>query len=246
MQHFKKTTMTAKKITTIILLLFFWTSSFSADFYKSTTDLNVRSGPGTGYEVLFRSQYGDEVKVLSKSNGWYEVEYNGNIGYASSKYLKPTTTTETDSNTDSGNILSSAANNILLIGGGFIAFLFILAFLFKRSALKNYGSIIALLATFFYYVFGLFLNLIFISMLSSSAGAGFLLSFFTYILALVVGILSIIGFFKNVGIGIIVLSAIIALIDFSTGAIPGGIMASMALFGGILITIGYSQIKQTV
>jgi len=83
-------------------------------------------------------------------------------------------------------------------------------------------------------------------MLSSSAGAGFLLSFFTYILALVVGILSIIGFFKNVGIGIIVLSAIIALIDFSTGAIPGGIMASMALFGGILITIGYSQIKQTV
>ncbi len=237
--------MTVKKITTIIFLFFIWTSLFSADFYKSTTDLNVRSGPGTGYQVLFSLQYGDEVKVLSKSNSWYEIEYNGKIGYASSKYLKPTSTTEANSSTNSKSIFSSIANNILLIGGGFIVLLFILAFLFKRSALKNYGCIIALLAAFFYYSFGIALNFL-MSMLIPSAGVGFLLSIFTYTLALVVGILSIIGFFKNVGVGIIALAAIIAFINFSTGAIPGGVMALMALFGGILISIGYSQIKQTV
>lgn len=251
MQHFKKKTMTAKKITTIILLLFFWTSSFSADIYKSTTTLNVRSGPGTNYQVIFSLHKGDEVKVLSKINGWSEIEYDGNTGYASSKYLDPVINTdETSSETPP---FFSTTNKFLLIIAAFIIILFVLAFVFKRGALKNYGSIISLLATCFYFFLGLFLNLLFIgnlgensSLLGAGIGGGMLISVLTYFLAIVVGILSIIGFFKNIGIGIIILSAIIVITDFYTGAIPGAIMASMALFGGILNTIGYSQIKKTV
>jgi len=256
MHHFKKqrTANLARKINLTmkhrtkiicIFLLFLINSVNASDYYTvmKTNTLVIRSGPGENYPIVGTLSLGDTVFIDEIYTPWCQIKENNKIkGYANGWYLK-----KVDSSVNSDN--SGEKNQSykwLLIGGGFISFLLILAFLFKRSALKNYGSIIALLATIFYYVFGFFLNMIFISMYNSSAfAAGFMISIFTYVLAIVVAILSIIGFFKNVGVGIIVLAAIISFIDFSTGAIPGAIMALIALFGGILITIGYSQLKQS-
>lgn len=225
----------------IVLTVFFTALTFTisaSEYYKSTADkLNVRKGPGTEYLTIGHLNKGTTVKVLEKKKGWFKIKVKNGEGFVSSKYLQPLEDKNTSSN--------SKTNPLIYMGGGILAFLLLLAFLLKRSALKNYGSIITLLATFFYYVIGWFANWLFISAYSPSAesGAWLFTTVFTYLLALVVGILSIIGFFKNVGVGIIVLSAIIIFVDFSVDAFPGVILASMALFGGILIATGYSQIK---
>lgn len=42
---------------------------------------NVRSGPGTNETVRDCLPQGTSVSVISESNGWCSVEYNGNTGY---------------------------------------------------------------------------------------------------------------------------------------------------------------------
>ena len=51
--------------------------------------LNVRSGPGTSYQVLFRAEKGDVADVLAVSddNKWDQIRCNGRIGWASAEYL---------------------------------------------------------------------------------------------------------------------------------------------------------------
>lgn len=46
------------------------------------SEANVRSGPGTGYEVLGIAAVGETLTVTGyTSTNWYQVEYNGSIGY---------------------------------------------------------------------------------------------------------------------------------------------------------------------
>ncbi len=54
----------------------------------ATTTVNVRSGPGTEYDVVKNVYTGDQIDVIAvTSNGWYKT-YNGN-------YVKKSLTTET-------------------------------------------------------------------------------------------------------------------------------------------------------
>ncbi|WP_195251619.1 C40 family peptidase [Romboutsia sp. 1001713B170207_170306_H8] len=64
-------------------------SSESITSYKivTATTLNVRSGPGTSYSKITTISYGAEVGVISESNGWSKIKYNGKTGYVSSQYL---------------------------------------------------------------------------------------------------------------------------------------------------------------
>lgn len=51
--------------------------------------LNVRSGPGTKYSVLFQAQKGSVLDVLDDTNDiWWRVRQNGVTGYAMCAYLK--------------------------------------------------------------------------------------------------------------------------------------------------------------
>jgi uncharacterized protein YraI len=52
-----------------------------------TTDLNLRSGPGTGYGVVATMPAGADVNVLSCSGAWCRVSWGGAVGYASASYL---------------------------------------------------------------------------------------------------------------------------------------------------------------
>lgn len=61
----------------------------------TASSLNVRSGPGTGYEVVGNLSNGTKVTIVGEQNGWYQIKYNhGQWVNASSDdvlyYLDPT------------------------------------------------------------------------------------------------------------------------------------------------------------
>lgn len=49
--------------------------------------LNVRKGPDKNTEKIGSLPRGEEVKVISTSNGWSKIKYNDGIGYVASEYL---------------------------------------------------------------------------------------------------------------------------------------------------------------
>jgi uncharacterized protein YraI len=52
--------------------------------------LNLRRGPGTSNAVLTSMPCGASLIVVGgPSNGWYQVNYNGTIGWASGNFLFP-------------------------------------------------------------------------------------------------------------------------------------------------------------
>ena len=54
-----------------------------------STSLNVRSGAGTSYSIKDAVSKGEIVIILSSSNGWSKILYDGvKTGYVSSQYLK--------------------------------------------------------------------------------------------------------------------------------------------------------------
>jgi uncharacterized protein YraI len=64
------------------------TSAAFAAPAQSTTALNVRSGPGTGYGVVDTLFAGENVEVTEcVSNGWCHIQHPGPDGWVSSKYL---------------------------------------------------------------------------------------------------------------------------------------------------------------
>ncbi|WP_460376157.1 SH3 domain-containing protein, partial [Paraclostridium bifermentans] len=54
----------------------------------TATSLNVRSGPSTSNGVIGSLKQNDKVEVISESNGWSKIKFNGREGYVSSTYLK--------------------------------------------------------------------------------------------------------------------------------------------------------------
>lgn len=68
-------------------------SGKTATVNTSSTSLNVRTGAGTNYAVKDTIPKGEIVIILSTSNGWSKVLYNGTkTGYVSSQYLSTSTT----------------------------------------------------------------------------------------------------------------------------------------------------------
>ena len=63
-------------------------SGKTAKVSTQSTSLNVRNGAGTGYSVKDSVKKGETVIVLSNSNGWSKILYDGvKTGYVSSQYL---------------------------------------------------------------------------------------------------------------------------------------------------------------
>ena len=55
--------------------------------YVTVSSLNIRSGPGTSYSILGTFTTGDKVEVISESDGWAKINYNGGTAYVSSQYI---------------------------------------------------------------------------------------------------------------------------------------------------------------
>ncbi len=68
-------------------------SSKTATVKTQSTSLNVRSGAGTNYAIKDSVPKGEIVIILSTTNGWSKILYNGTkTGYVSSQYLSTSTT----------------------------------------------------------------------------------------------------------------------------------------------------------
>lgn len=64
------------------------TSGTASTVKLSSGSLNVRSGAGTSYSKISSLYNGEVVIVLSSSNGWSKILFNGTkVGYVSSQYL---------------------------------------------------------------------------------------------------------------------------------------------------------------
>ena len=67
-------------------------SGKTATVKTNSTSLNVRSGAGTGYAIKDLIPKGEIVIILSTTNGWSKILYNGNkTGFVSSQYLSTST-----------------------------------------------------------------------------------------------------------------------------------------------------------
>lgn len=51
------------------------------------TNVNFRTAPTTASEVISKLKGGTEVKLISESGKWSQIEYNGIVGYMSTQYL---------------------------------------------------------------------------------------------------------------------------------------------------------------
>ena len=95
--------------------------SSSATKYVNTTSLNFRSGPSTSYSIIGKLSSGTKVEVISTSNGWSKIKYDGKTGYVSSKYLSSSApesnnTTTKYVNTSTLNVRSGPSTSYLVIG----------------------------------------------------------------------------------------------------------------------------------
>ena len=88
-------------------------SSTTATKYVNASSLNVRSGPSTNNSVIGKLSSGDKVEVISTSNGWSKIKYNGQTGYVSSKYLSSTASDSSTSTSSSASKVISLAKTLL-------------------------------------------------------------------------------------------------------------------------------------
>ena len=113
-------TSTNKEDTTTTSNDFTVTKKSGTMYAKSS--VNVRKGPGTSYEKIGSLTTNQKVTITGKaSNGWYEIDYNGDNGYVSSSYLSETkveikkennnSNTSSNNNQTSNNTNNNASSN---------------------------------------------------------------------------------------------------------------------------------------
>ncbi len=82
----------SKVIATTIAVQYVVTTSALAWPATTTTNVNMRSGPGTGNAVIRTLSKGEAVEVADcdEAASWCAVEVNGQSGFVSGQYLEPT------------------------------------------------------------------------------------------------------------------------------------------------------------
>ena len=81
--------------------------------YVTATTLNVRSGAGTNYSIIGTLSNGTKVEVISTTNGWSKIKYNGSTGYVSSQYLSSSASDNSTSTSTSVSKVISYAKKLL-------------------------------------------------------------------------------------------------------------------------------------
>ncbi|MBR3152554.1 MAG: SH3 domain-containing protein [Clostridia bacterium] len=96
----KKSIIIISIVLSIIMIIFmiFYKVFGIQNYYKTdfstglvtATNLNIRSGPGTNYEIVATVKKNEYIRVFAGIGDWYIVQVNGDyIGAASKKYIKP-------------------------------------------------------------------------------------------------------------------------------------------------------------
>ena len=80
-------------------------------FKRTADNLNMRNGASTSHEIVTTIPKDTTVRVLSTSNGWSRVYYNGKFGYCSNTYLMSNTSTNSNSSSNSSSSSSLTIMN---------------------------------------------------------------------------------------------------------------------------------------
>lgn len=77
------------KLLIVASLLGMSAPSLAAELATASTNVNLRAGPGTNYQVLTTVPAGASVTVYSCNSGysWCDIDYAGQRGYVAGKYL---------------------------------------------------------------------------------------------------------------------------------------------------------------
>ncbi|WP_129690622.1 C40 family peptidase [Gottfriedia acidiceleris] len=90
--------------------------------YKSIGNgVRVRSGAGTSYQILGSVNKNQKLDVISLSNGWYKIKFNGSTGYISASYVGKVTESNNSNNNQvvsSGNYISTGNGVLIRSGAG--------------------------------------------------------------------------------------------------------------------------------
>ncbi len=100
-----------------LLLVFLIVCSFVLNAQSKTVNVktvNVRAEPNTSSEIVLKLNYGDEVVVISSSNGWDYVKINNSNGYIFNKYLNDKKTSSS-SNKSTSTTKSKKVESYVLI-----------------------------------------------------------------------------------------------------------------------------------
>lgn len=114
----KKTIFRLSSVILFVTIVCIFTKSFSMQHYYNVgfttglvtaTTLNVRSGPGTNYNVVTTVKKNEYVRVFAGVGSWYIIQTDGDyIGAVSQKYVKAI---YPNSNNNSGNNTGSSNNS---------------------------------------------------------------------------------------------------------------------------------------
>ncbi|WP_297522458.1 SH3 domain-containing protein [uncultured Clostridium sp.] len=80
------------------------TENFEHGVVINLTSLNVRNKPGTSSKVLGTLNGGQSVSIISASNGWFKIDYNGQDAYVSANYIKLTSPFDNAKTSDASGI----------------------------------------------------------------------------------------------------------------------------------------------
>lgn len=102
------------------------TKAASIGFFVTTDQLNMRSGPGTEYEVLGVLPTGETVEVLAVEGDWYRIALGGDTAYIHADYVVPSTpestTTTTHSETTASTTQAGPSGEVYLDADGLLQF----------------------------------------------------------------------------------------------------------------------------
>ena len=116
----RKTLFKLSGLIVFVLMIGIFTSSFSMQNYYNTgfttglttSNLNVRSGPGTNYKIVTTIPKNQYIRVFAGVGDWYIVQVEGDyIGAVSKKYVKPIYPSTSSSGGSNNSDSSSSIGN---------------------------------------------------------------------------------------------------------------------------------------
>ena len=101
-------------ISTVFGMQHYYNVDFSTGLVTATT-LNVRSGPGTKYNVVATVKKNEYIRVFAGVGDWYVVQVEGDyVGIVSKKYIKPIYPGSSSGGSSSSNNNSGTTNSTMI------------------------------------------------------------------------------------------------------------------------------------
>ncbi|MBR3560785.1 MAG: SH3 domain-containing protein [Oscillospiraceae bacterium] len=85
---------------------------------KGGSSINVRTGPGTGYNRVASVGTGKRVTLLAEEGGWFKVEFDGKSGYILGNYIAPDAGVLDTLVSEESDIPASVAESSMVEAGG--------------------------------------------------------------------------------------------------------------------------------